>query len=105
MLAHLECVVELEPSGFELTKQDGKRHQLAHACRRSQNIRLLLEQHQILVGVEQDGVFRLGFECRLFCRLSRSCNGAGTKNGNGACRCDLDHFVKARGVHGVTGSK
>ena len=62
MLAHLELVLELEPPCLQLAEHDGERHQLAHARRRSQRIGVLLEQHEIGVGIHEDGVLGLGLE-------------------------------------------
>ena len=71
----LNSILELEPPGLQLAKDDGKRHQLAHARRRRQRIGVLLEQHEIGVGIHEHGVLRLGFEGR------RRCGGV---NGDGA---------------------
>ena len=62
MLAHLELILELEPPRFQLAEHDGKRHQLAHAGRRRQRVGILLEQHEIGVGIHEDGVLGLGLE-------------------------------------------
>ena len=101
MLAHLESVLELEPPGLQLAEHDGERHQLAHAGGRSERVGIFLEQHEIGVGIHQDGVLRLGLE---IVRRSGGARGRGdatdAEREHGADRCDLDPSVKARGVHG-----
>ena len=102
MLAHLELILELEPPRFQLAEHDGERHQLAHAGGRRERVGILLEQHEIGVGIHQDGVLRLGLE-----RAGRRRRGArenrdraDAKSEHGADRGELDPSVKARGVHG-----
>ncbi len=62
MLAHLELILELEPARLKLAKHDSERHQLAHARRRHERIGVLLEEHEIGVGIHEDGVLGLGLE-------------------------------------------
>ena len=102
MLAHFELVLELEPPRFQFAEHDGERHELAHAGRRRERIGILLEQHEIGVGIHEDGVLRLGLE-----RAGRRRSGArknrdraDAKSEHDADRGELDPSVKARGVHG-----
>jgi hypothetical protein len=62
MLAHLELIFELDVPCLKLAEDDGECHQLAHACRRHELVCLLLVEHEIGVGIHQDGVLGLGLE-------------------------------------------
>src|SRR5262249_24868660 len=103
MLAHLELIFELDMPGPEFAEHNGKRHQLAHACGRHELIRLLLEQHEIGVGIHEDGVLGLGLETALrswsLASGSREAVGANTEASAG--HCELDPSAKAQGVHGT----
>ena len=107
MLAHLELVVELEPAGLQLAEHDRKRHQLAHARRRHERVGILLEQHEIGVGIHQQGMLGLGLEragrrCRITRGDGRTRRADQEDGGRGR---ELDPSIKTPGVHGVTTQK
>ena len=59
VLAHQELVIELDRASLECAKDDGERHQLAHAGGRDQFVGLELVHDGARLGVHQDGM--LGF--------------------------------------------
>ena len=98
MFAHRELRLERDVAGLKLTENDGKRHQLAHICRRDELIRILLKQNQICVGIHQNRMLRLSLENCLrdwgrACGLNEQ---AGDEFQNGGCHRALGPSTKPR---------
>src|SRR4029077_17397141 len=101
MLAHLELVVGLDMARFQLAKHDGKRHELAHARRRHQRIRILLVKDEIGVDINKDGMFGLGFESSWslgggMCEPGQT---SPCRDKHSECHGELDQVIKAQSVH------
>ena len=100
----LELVLELEPPGLQLAKHDGERHELAHARRHHLRIGVLLEQHEIGVGIHQDGVLALVSKPSSFDAAGVLTAMAGRAEIRTAQATATSH-QSTRSVHGRTGSE
>jgi hypothetical protein len=102
VLAHLELVVELDMARFQLAKHDGKRHELAHARRRHERVRILLIEDEIGIGIHENGVLGLGVEgaCGSLGRGGcRSRETYGPRGKHSESHGGLDQHIKAQCVH------